>query len=58
MNNINYDEKDGISTKPPILGGENFEYWKDRFQSIFLGYDVDLWDMVLDGYTHPTDDAG
>ena len=50
--------KDRINTKPPIFDGENFEYWKDSIESTFLGYDADLWDMVLDGYTHPIDDAG
>src|SRR4051812_22296628 len=39
-------------TKPPVFDGENFEYWKDRIESFFLGQDPDLWDIVVDGYNH------
>lgn len=46
------------SVKPPIFNGEKFNYWKDRIESFFLGYDADLWDLVLDGYTHPIYDNG
>ena len=41
------------NTKPIVFDGEDFNYWKDRLESFFIGYDPDLWDMVLDGYTHP-----
>ena len=44
--------------KPHVFDGEDFEYWKDRLESFFLGHDSDLWDIVLDGYTHPTDSEG
>src|SRR3954453_21894055 len=40
-------------TRPPVFDGENFEYWKDKLESYFLGLDVDLWDLLLDGYKHP-----
>lgn len=56
--NNKYEKKDRISMKPPMFDGENFDYWKDRIESFFLGYDVDLWDLVIDGYTHPTNDEG
>src|ERR1044072_2680946 len=46
------------SAKPPIFDGEKFEYWKDRIESFFLGFDVDLWDIVIEGYEHPKDDEG
>lgn len=35
---------------------DKFEYWKVRIESFILGQDVDLWDMVSNGYTHPLDD--
>jgi hypothetical protein len=41
-----------------MFDGEDFEYWKDRLESFILGYDPDLWDMVLDGYKHPVDKDG
>src|SRR3954464_7465675 len=40
-------------TRPPIIDGENFEYWKDKLESYFLGLDGDLWDLLVDGYKHP-----
>ena len=46
------------NVKPPIFDGEKFEYWKDRLESFFLVHDVDLWDMVFDGYVPPTDATG
>ena len=57
--NIASDSNDkSYNVKPPIFDGEKFEYWKDRLESLFLGHDVDLWDMVVDGYVPPTDDTG
>src|SRR3954466_15417276 len=40
-------------TRPLVFDGENFEYWKDKLESYFLGLDADLWDLLLDGYKHP-----
>src|SRR4051812_32493159 len=44
--------------RPPVFDGDNFEYWKDRIESYFLYEDGDLWDLVLDGYTHPVNGRG
>lgn len=49
------NDKDHYSAKPPIFDGEKFDYWKERIKSFFIGCVVDLWDMVLDGYTRPID---
>src|ERR1044072_8040073 len=57
-NNDHYEDKDRISGRPPMFDGENFDYWKDRIESLFLAHVDDLWDMVTDGYTHPTDTSG
>src|ERR1044072_2652746 len=46
------------SAKPPIFDGEKFEYWKDRIESFFLGFDADLWDIVIEGYEHLKDAEG
>ena len=48
------NEKDSYNAKPPVFDGEKFDYWKDRIESFFLGYDADLWDIVTDGYKPPT----
>lgn len=41
-----------------MFDGEKFDYWMDRIESFFLGDDADLWDLVIDGYTHPTNGEG
>src|ERR1044072_7421031 len=46
------------SAKPPIFDGDKFDYWKDRIESFFLGYDIDLWDLVIVGYEQPKDVEG
>ena len=38
--------------------GEKFDYWKDIIRSFFLAHDADLWDLVTDGYIHPSDENG
>ena len=55
ISNDNNEERDRFSGKPLVFDGEDFEYWKDRLESFFLGHDGDLWDIVLDGYKHRTD---
>src|SRR4051812_24752697 len=45
-------------SRPPVFDGENFEYWKDRLESYFLGLDGDLWDLLVDGYKHPVKASG
>ena len=49
------DDRDHYSDKPLMFDGEKFDYQKDIIESYFLGYDLDLWDLVVDGYTHPVD---
>ncbi|XP_057444141.1 uncharacterized protein LOC130736319 [Lotus japonicus] len=51
-------QKAYYNAKPPIFDGEKFDYWKDRIESFFLGFDADLWDHIVDGYTCPVDEAG
>src|ERR1044072_5306056 len=59
MANNSFENKDNhYSAKPPIFDGEKFDYWKDRIQSFFLGYDADLWDLVIEGYELPKDAEG
>src|ERR1044072_1763886 len=54
-----FENKDNhYSAKPPIFDGERFDYWKDRIESFFLGFDVDLCDLVIEGYEHPKDAEG
>src|SRR3954470_21218678 len=45
-------------TRPLVFDGENFEYWKDKLESYFLGLDGELWDLLMDGYKHPVKASG
>src|SRR3954468_5132836 len=45
-------------TRPPVFDGENFECWKDKLESYFLGLDGELWDLLMDGYKHPVTASG
>src|ERR1044072_1005530 len=58
MANTSENKDNTYSAKPPIFDGEKFDYWKDRIESFFLGHDVDLWDIVVEGYEHPKDAEG
>jgi len=54
MADISSDNKgNSYSAKPPIFDGERFDYWKDRIKSFFLGFDMELWEYVTDGYVAP-----
>src|SRR3954468_4193870 len=55
--NDQHNNGNGYS-RPPVFDGKNFEYWKDRFESYFLGLDDDLWDLLVDGYKHPVNASG
>lgn len=37
---------------------EKFDYWKDKIESFYLGYDVDIWDIGTNGYAPPVSDFG
>ncbi|XP_050908877.1 lisH domain-containing protein C1711.05-like [Lathyrus oleraceus] len=49
----NTNERDNYNAKPHVIDGEKFDYWKDKIESFFLGYDANLWDMVTNGYELP-----
>ena len=49
----NTNERDRYNAKSPVFYREKFDYWKDKIESFFLGNDVDLWDMVINGYKPP-----
>ena len=52
------NDRDHYNAKPLVFNGDRFDYWKDKIESFFLGHDVDLWDMVVDGYIHLVDASG
>ena len=44
--------------KAPAWKNENFYFWKDKLESYFLGFNEDLLEMILNEYTHPTNEVG
>ena len=43
------------SLQTPIFTGKNYEYWSLIMNALLRGQDV--WDIVQNGYTKPTDHA-
>ena len=52
------NDRDHYSSKPHMFDGEKFDYWKGRIEIYFLAYDLDLWHLVVDDYTHSIDEKG
>lgn len=48
------------TTRPPILDGVNYEYWKARMAAFMMSLDIRYWRAVLTGWEHSTkiDEAG
>jgi hypothetical protein len=43
---------EGFETdKPPFFDGMHFVYWKARMEFYMQSIDLDLWDVVLDGFS-------
>lgn len=58
MDATNNNEKDHYNAKTLVFDGIKFDYQKDKIKSFFLGYDVDIWDLVVDGYIRPVNAEG
>ena len=47
--------REGTSTsKPPLLDGSNYAYWKQMMIGFLKSIDDDVWDIVEEGYSKPT----
>ncbi|CAM8882646.1 unnamed protein product [Rhodiola kirilowii] len=46
-------------TRPPLLEGNNYGYWRVRMKAFLKSQDESVWEAVEHGWTHPmTTDAG
>ncbi|KAL7102238.1 hypothetical protein ACP275_08G106800 [Erythranthe tilingii] len=46
--------KEGSSTtRPPLLDGTNYTYWKTKMKMFIKSMDEDSWRTVLTGWTRP-----
>ena len=47
-------DKDGtLVSKPPLLDGTNYDYWKSRMAAFLKSIDSRTWKAVLRGWEHP-----
>ncbi|KAG9458352.1 hypothetical protein H6P81_002860 [Aristolochia fimbriata] len=44
----------GSSSRPPLLEGTNYPYWKAKMSAYIKSIDEDAWLSVLEGWSHPT----
>ncbi|GAA0182708.1 hypothetical protein LIER_30412 [Lithospermum erythrorhizon] len=44
----------GSTTRPPVLDGTNYAYWKARMTAFLKSMDTKKWRAVLAGWTTPT----
>ena len=42
------------TSKPPLLNGSNYAYWKQRMIGFLKSIDDDVWDIIEEGYSKPT----
>ena len=43
----------GAISRPPLLDGSNYAYWKARLRAFIKAIDESVWKSVLTGWTHP-----
>ncbi|GAA0155187.1 hypothetical protein LIER_12969 [Lithospermum erythrorhizon] len=44
----------GSITRPPVLDGTNYPYWKARMTAFLKSVDTKTWKAILTGWTPPT----
>ena len=44
----------GAISRPPLLDGSNYAYWKARMKAFLNAIDAQAWKAILTGWTHPT----
>ncbi|MCI47417.1 gag-pol polyprotein, partial [Trifolium medium] len=47
------DKERGFVTRPPLLDGSNYDYWKSCMIAFVKSIDSRTWKAVLKGWDHP-----
>ncbi|KAA0060257.1 gag-pol polyprotein [Cucumis melo var. makuwa] len=42
------------TTRPPLLDGGNYGYWKSRTEAFLMSLDMRCWRAIISGWEHPT----
>ena len=51
---MDFNREGTSTTKPPLLDGTNYAYWKVRMIAFFRAVDHQSWDIVVNEYSDPT----
>jgi len=43
----------GSISRPPILDGTNYDYWKARMMAFFKSMDSKTWKVIIKDWEHP-----
>jgi len=47
------DKEGGLVTRPPILDGTNYDYWKAHMVTFLKSMENNTWKEVIKGWEHP-----
>ncbi|MCH79532.1 gag-pol polyprotein [Trifolium medium] len=47
------EKEGGYVNRPPLLDGDNYDYWKSRMIAFLKSIDFRTWKAVLKGWSHP-----
>ncbi|MCH91399.1 cysteine-rich receptor-like protein kinase [Trifolium medium] len=47
------EKEGGYVNRPPLLDGDNYDYWKSRMTAFLKSIDSRTWKAVLKGWSHP-----
>ncbi|TYK16355.1 Receptor-like protein 12 [Cucumis melo var. makuwa] len=42
-----------LTTRPPVLDGVNYGYWKARMTAFLMSLDMRCWRVIVAGWKHP-----
>ena len=48
------EKEGGAVSRPPLLDGTNYDYWKSRMEAFLRSVDNRTWKSVVTGWEHPT----
>ena len=53
MSGMDFLKEGGSVSRPPLLDGSNYSYWKARMKAFIKAIDEKAWRAVLTGWDHP-----
>ena len=50
---MDFNREGTSTTKPPLLDGTNYAYWKIRMIDFCRAINDQVWDIIMEGYSDP-----